>query len=92
MRKSMLAVATSAGLLTSISGSVLAVDTVAADGSSLANSALQLAQVTSVSELSRPEAAKAQTENHLHKLKSNIFFVLLLPLSNSISMETVLSN
>ncbi|NEQ55482.1 MAG: iron uptake porin [Leptolyngbya sp. SIO3F4] len=52
MRKSMLAVATSAGLLTSISGSVLAVDTFAADGSSLANSALQLAQVTSVSELS----------------------------------------
>ena len=52
MRKLTLAVAASAGLLTSTSGYAIATDTVAADGSSLDNSSIQLAQVTSVSELS----------------------------------------
>ena len=52
MRKLMLAGATSASLLTATSSYAIAADTVAADGSSLDNSTIQLAQVTSVSELS----------------------------------------
>ncbi|MEA5463460.1 iron uptake porin [Leptothoe sp. PORK10 BA2] len=52
MRKLILAGATSASLLTATSGYVVAADTVSTDGSSLNNSTIQLAQVTSVSELS----------------------------------------